>query len=71
MRELVRVVLFFRLGCEGSLDDIRSQIDDRYASGCLPSNWKIQVRDVLKHDPDIEKTEDGTWLLRSPGDIQA
>ena len=33
--------------------------------GELPRNWKIQVRDVLKHDPEIEKMDDGTWVLRT------
>lgn len=69
MRHLVWVAIFSE-GGEAKLSDIQSTIRNRYDSS-LPQNWKVQVRDVLKQDPDIEKTEDGTWLLRSPGFVQA
>jgi hypothetical protein len=70
MRDLVRAMLFFKLGCEASLAEIRSSIECRYDSSNLPRNWKVQVRDVLKHDPEIEKTDDGTWLLRTQDSVE-
>lgn len=65
LRDLVRAELYFRHGGEASLDDLRSPIGSRFGDTLLPRNWKIQVRDILKLDPDIEKTEDNTWLLRT------
>lgn len=66
MRELVRVVLYFVRGGEADLSEIRQSISYKFDDdNALPRNWKTQVRDVLKHDPEIEKTEDGTWVLRT------
>jgi hypothetical protein len=71
MRDLVRAELFFRHGGEASLDALRSRIDYKFDAGELPRNWRLQVRDVLKLDPDIEKTEDNTWVLRIKDDSEA
>jgi hypothetical protein len=66
LRDLVRTAIFLE-GGEADLSDIQSFIRNRCDSGMLPPNWKIQVRDVLKQEPEIEKTEENTWLLRSAG----
>ena len=71
MRDLVRAVLFYAHSGEASLSDIRYSIREKFCDDGLPRNWKVQVRDVLKHDPEIEKTEDDNWVLRTQGSTAA
>jgi hypothetical protein len=66
MRELVRSILYFVYAGEATASDVKSSINARFDDDDLPRTWKIQVRDVLKHDPEIEKTDDDTWVLRTP-----
>jgi len=67
MRDLVRAVLFYVHQSEASLTEIRYSIREKFCDDDLPRNWKVQVRDVLKHDPEVEKTEDDNWVLRTQG----
>lgn len=66
MRDLVRAMLYMN-GGEASLSGVRHSINSKFDTDYLPGNWRVQVRDVLKHDPEIEKTEEDTWVLRIPG----
>lgn len=70
MRDLVRVALFLK-GGEASLEDVRGFIDYRAEKDTLPRGWRTQVRDVLKNDPEIEKADDGVYVLRSAEDASA
>jgi hypothetical protein len=64
LRHFIHVALFLE-GGEGDLSDIRSFIRNRCDASMLPPNWKVHVRDLLKRDPEIERSEEGAWLLRS------
>jgi len=64
MRHLVHTILFYSLGGEASLEELRKKIEYQFEA-VLPRNWKVQVRDVLKHDPEFEKTDDKTWVIRT------
>jgi hypothetical protein len=70
MRDLVRAVLHFTFDGEATLDQIRTLIGHRFDDE-LPRRWKTQVRDVLKHDPEIEKAADDAWVLRTPDSTEA
>lgn len=66
MRELVRAILYFVYAGEATASDVKHSINCKFDDDALPRNWRVQVRDVLKHDSEIEKTEDDTWVLRTP-----
>lgn len=70
MRDIVRAFLFLH-GDSASLSDLQSNVRHWSSDGVLPRNWRVQMRDVLKHDPDIEKGDDDLWLLRTQGAIEA
>ncbi|MCC6527991.1 MAG: hypothetical protein IT373_35420 [Polyangiaceae bacterium] len=64
MRDIVRACLFLH-GDAASLSDLQDMVRRWATDGVLPRNWRVQLRDVLKLDPDIEKGDDDVWLLRS------
>ena len=65
LRQLVHAVLFYSFNGEATLENIRFKIECKFGEEDLPRSWRIQVRDILKLDPEIEKTDEDTWVLRT------
>lgn len=61
---VVRASLYVR-GGELTLEDLRGAINRAANENDLPRRWRITVRDIVKHDPLIEKGDDGVYVLRA------
>lgn len=64
LRGAVHAVLYLQAN-ELYLDEIRSWIDRIAPDHTLPRRWRILVREILKHDPMVEKTDEGKFVLRT------